>query len=179
MLGIIYSPVLAPCTQMGYTTQLIAAPPVQLLPGLWGKSPAMAQPVSHARSPAIAKPCGEGTCSILARAGSSCAFLRPQESHKAQLWLLTSLTHVIGKGELCPPRGSSPQLLNCCLLAPTQGVGCCASPRIHPCRVTQVVELLPPRRGNFPAPPLGQLRHFWHLKANIQVNLCNVKNSLS
>lgn len=167
MLGIIYSPVLAPCVQMGYTTQLRTAPPAQLLPGLWGNSPAMAQPVSHALSLLIAKPCGEGMCSILAWADSSCAFLRPQESHKAQLWLLTSLSHVIRKGELCPPQGSSPQLLNCCLLAPTQGVGCCASPKIHLCGVTQVVELLPPQRGNFPAPLLGQLRHFWHLKVNI------------
>lgn len=167
MLGIIYSPMLAPCAQMGYTTQLRTAPPAQLLPGLWGNSPAVAQPVSHALSLLIAKPCGEGMCSILAWADSSCAFLQPQKSHKAQLWLLTSLSHVIGKGELCPPQGSSPQLLNCCLLAPTQGVRCCASPKIHPCGVTQVVELLPPRRGNFPSSLLGQLRNFWHLRVNI------------
>lgn len=179
MLGIIYSPVLAACTQMGYTTQLRAAPPAQLLPGLWGNSPAVAQPVSHALSPAIAKPCGKGMCSILAGAGSSCASLRPQEHRRAHFWLLASLSHVIGKGELCSPRGSSPQLLNCCFLAPCQGVGCCASPKIHPCGVTQVVELLPPQRGSFPASLLGQLRHFWHLKVNIQENLCNFKNSLS
>lgn len=166
MLGIIYSPVLAPCTQMRYTTQLRAAPPAQLLPGLWGNSPATAQPVSHALSPVIAKPCGLGTCSILAQAGSSCAFLQPQESCKAQLWLLTSLSRHRER-ELCPPRGSYPQLLNCCFLALTQSVGCCASPKIRPCGVTQVVELLPPWRGNFPASLLGQLRHFWHLKVSI------------
>lgn len=97
---------LAPSAQIGYATQLVRVPPVQPLPGAWGTAqpqPSKAlQPVSHALSPAIAKPCGEGTCGVLARAGSSCDFLRPQESREAWLRLPASRSNISGKGELRP-----------------------------------------------------------------------------
>lgn len=40
---IICSSVLAPCVQMGYAAQLVRAPLVQLLPGVWGYSSAAAK----------------------------------------------------------------------------------------------------------------------------------------
>lgn len=59
-----------------------------------------------------------------------------------------SLFNVSRKGELHPPWGSSPQLLNCRLLAPAPGMGCSSwgsrpLPEIHPRAVTQVVESPP------------------------------------
>lgn len=177
MLGIIYSPVLSPCAQMSYTTQLIAAPPAQLLPGLWGNSPAMAQPVSHALSPAIAKPCGEGTRSILARAGSSCAFLQPQESHKAQFWLLTLLSHHQEGGAL-PSLGLLSSAAELLLSGSHSGCGmlCLAQNSSLWCNpgggvIASLEGKLPSSSpGTAKALPASQGEH---------LSLCNFKNSLS
>lgn len=119
---VIYFSVFAPCAQIDYITQLITAPPVQLLPGIWGTAqlhPSKAlQPVSHAQSPARGKEtcgswCGQGAAVL----SSSCRRARKLSSG-SQLHSLVS----VGRGSFALPR--APQLLNCHLLAPIQGVGC-------------------------------------------------------
>lgn len=129
LLVISYSSVLAPCS-----LTLHGCPSTGTSRGLGHDS---VRHLSHALSPAIAKPRGEGDtqCSGMGR-GQLCfppAAGEPRSSAPA------SLSNLSGKGELCPTQGSS-QLLNCCLLALVQGVGCstwhsCTSPKIHPLSV--------------------------------------------
>lgn len=148
----------SPCLWISYAAQLITAPPAQPLPRVWGM--AQPQPVSHALSPAIAKPWQGAAAFSSGR--------RRAAKPGSGSWLHS--LNVSRKGDLRPPWGSSPQLLNCCLLAPVQGVGCRTwgsrtSHEIHPHRaVTQAVESSaepsPSPKGKLPSFPSGAARAF-------------------